>query len=232
MSLVDRSLIAELPLFANMSPEALDDVLRDARSLHCPKGKAVFQQNEKAHSFFVLLHGRLRVTQVTADGQQIVVRFVGAGEVFGVAQAIGRSDYPGTATAVVDSVALAWASAAWPLLVGKYPTLATQALQTVGGRLQEAHARLREISTEQVERRVARAILRLTHQAGRKTAEGILIDFPVTRQDIAELTGTTLFTVSRILSLWEGKGWVEGGRQRILVRDPHQLFLLAEGDGE
>ncbi|MDJ1158209.1 Crp/Fnr family transcriptional regulator [Chelatococcus sp. SYSU_G07232] len=231
MSHIDRSLIAELPLFADMPAAALDDILHEARSLRYPKGKAVFQQNEEAHSFFVLLHGRLRVTQVTADGQQIVVRFVGPGEIFGVAQAIGRKDYPGTATAVTDSIALAWPASAWQPMIARYPQLASRTLQTVGGRLQDAHSRLREISTEQVERRVARALLRLTHQAGRKTPEGVLVDFPVTRQDIAELTGTTLYTVSRILSAWESNGWVEGGRQRILVRDPHRIFLLAEGDG-
>jgi CRP-like cAMP-binding protein len=55
------------------------------------------------------------------------------------------------------------------------------------------------------------------------------IDFPITRQDIAEMTGATMPTVSRVLSAWESQGLVEGGRQRIVIREPHKLFLLAEG---
>src|SRR6267142_426777 len=112
--------------------------------------------------------------------------------------AIGLPRYPATATAVDDSVVLVWPSAAWPRLVTKFPALATNTLQTVGSRLQEAHTRVVEI------------------------------DFPISRQDIAQMTGTTLHTVSRILSGWEQRGLVESGRQRIVLREPHKLFVLAE----
>ena len=105
-------------------------------------------------------------------------------------------------------------------------------MQTIGQRLQEAHTRIREMATEEVERRVAHAVLRLIRQAGKPEGTGIRIDFPITRQDIAEMTGTTLHTVSRILSAWEAKGLVEGGRQKLLVRDAHRLQLLAEGAPE
>ena len=88
------------------------------------------------------------------------------------------------------------------------------------------------MSTEEVSRRVAHALLRLAEQSGRKVEGGIEIDFPISRQDIAEMTGATLHTVSRILSAWEGEGLVEGGRQRIILKDSHRLFLLAEGTAE
>jgi CRP-like cAMP-binding protein len=229
MASLDRSLVAGLPIFAGLTPEALDDLLREAVSTRYPKARNVFAQDEEAHSFFVLLHGHLRVMKLTPDGQQVVVRFVTPGEIFGVAMAIGRSTYPATATAVVDSVALAWPSAAWPRLTASHPSLAANTLQTVGSRLQEAHTRVVEMSTEQVERRVAHALLRLARQAGRKVEAGIQIDFPISRQDVAEMTGTTMHTVSRILSAWEANGLVEGGRNRIVIRDPHRLFTLAEG---
>jgi CRP/FNR family transcriptional regulator, nitrogen oxide reductase regulator len=101
-------------------------------------------------------------------------------------------------------------------------------LQTVGARLQESHTRVIEMSTQQVERRVAHALLRLAKQAGRKAERGVEIDFPISRQDIAEMTGSTLHTVSRTLSAWEQQGLIESGRQRIVLRDPHRLFQLAE----
>ena len=86
------------------------------------------------------------------------------------------------------------------------------------------------MSTQQVERRVAHALLRLARQAGRKVEQGVEIDFPISRQDIAEMTGTTLHTVSRTLSAWESQGLIESGRQRVVLRDPHRLFTLAEQD--
>jgi CRP/FNR family transcriptional regulator, nitrogen oxide reductase regulator len=84
------------------------------------------------------------------------------------------------------------------------------------------------MSTEQVEQRIAHALLRLAKQASRKVEGGIEINFPISRQDVAEMTGTTLYTVSRTLSGWEQNGLVESGRQRIVICDPHNLFLLAE----
>jgi CRP-like cAMP-binding protein len=225
---IDRSLVAKLPLFAGLAPEELDAVLAEARSARYPKNSAVFEQGEEAHSFFVLLHGHVRASKTTPAGQQVVVRYVTPGESFGVAKAIGLSKYPATATAVDDSVALVWPSSAWPRLVAQHPALATNTLQTVGSRLQETHTRVVEMSTQQVERRVAHALLRLAKQAGRKVADGIEIDFPISRQDIAEMTGTTLHTVSRTLSGWESQGLIESGRQRITLVDPHKLFLIAE----
>jgi CRP/FNR family transcriptional regulator, nitrogen oxide reductase regulator len=232
MAAIDRSLVEKLPLFAGLDAAALDAVLAEARCTRYPKNAAVFQQGEPAASFFVLLHGHVRATKATPAGDQIVVRYVSSGETFGVATAIGLDRYPATATAVDDSVVLSWPSSTWPRLVARHPSLATNTLQVVGNRLQETHARVVEMSTEQVEQRVAHALLRLAKQAGRKVEGGIKIDFPISRQDVAEMTGTTLHTVSRTLSAWEAQGLVESGRQSIMLRDPHRLFTLAERGAE
>ncbi|HZT26853.1 MAG TPA: Crp/Fnr family transcriptional regulator [Pseudolabrys sp.] len=229
MAAVDRSLAAGLPLFAGLSPTELDDILREAHAVHHAKNSVVFEEGAEAESFFVLLHGHVRATKTTSDGQQVVVRYVAPGEIFGVAMAIGLPRYPATATAVDDSVVLVWPASIWPRLVEKYPVLATNTLQTLGSRLQDSHTRVVEMSTEQAESRVAHALLRLIRQAGRKVESGVEVDFPISRQDIAEMTGTTLHTVSRILSGWEQRGLIDGGRQRIVVREPEKLQSLAEG---
>ncbi len=229
MTPVHRSLVAAVPLFAGMAEAEQDEVLTLAWSQRYSVGSVVFQQGEAAEFFYVLLSGRLRVTQTNAEGQQTVVRMVNPGDLFGIARALRRPDYPGTATAVIDSVALQWPMKHWDSLTEQHPRFAINAMQTMGQRLQEAHAQVRELSTEEVERRVAHAVLRLANQAGKKEAEGVRIDFPISKQDIAEMTGTTLHTVSRILSAWERAGLVEGGRQKLLIREPHQLLLIGEG---
>jgi CRP-like cAMP-binding protein len=226
---LDRSIVADIPVFAGLAADEVDEILSEARSVRYPKDTTVFDQGAEAHSFFVLLHGHLRVEKTTPAGQQIVVRYVSAGELFGIAQAIALKHYPATAVAAVDSVALSWASTSWSRLIAKFPSLASGALRTVGSRLQDTQARVVEMSSEQVEQRVAHALLRLAKQAGVKIDRGVEINFPIRRQDVAEMTGTTLHTVSRILSAWEQQGLVEGGRQRIVLRDPHKLFGISEG---
>jgi len=164
MAPLDRSIVANVPIFAGLSAGDLDIILREARSVRYPKDSSVFDQGTEAHSFFVLLHGHLRVEKMTPQGQQIVVRYVSAGELR-VAQAMGLKEYPATAIAVVDSVALAWPSKVWPQLIAQFPALAAGALQTVGNRLQDTHARVIEMSSEQVEQRVAHALLRLAKES-------------------------------------------------------------------
>lgn len=226
---IDRPVVRSLPLFERMSDADLDTFLDHAQSRRVLQGETVFKQGQPADSFYLLLSGRLKVTQVTGDGQQIIVRVVHPGELFGFAMALQRPDYPGTAMAATDSVVLSWPSELWPQFVEQNGRLAVSAIQTIGRQLEDAHTRIREMSTQEVERRVAHAILRLSLQAGRKEESGIQIAFPISRQDIAEMTGTTLHTVSRILSAWEGLGLVEGGRQKLLVRNISGLSELAEG---
>jgi len=232
MATIDSAVVADMPLFAGLSAEQRTEILREARSVRFAKGTNVFEQGGDAAHFFVLLHGHLRVEKTTPQGEQIVVRYVSPGELFGVAQAMALTHYPATAVAAIDSVVLRWPSAAWPTLIARFPSLAAGALQTVGARLQDTQTRIMELSSEQVEQRVAHALLRLAKQAGHKVDGGIEIDFPITRQDVAQMTGTTLHTVSRILSAWEQQGLVDGGRQRIVLRDPHRLFKVAEGRAE
>ena len=226
---LDRSLVNGFEIFRGVPPDDIDAVLTLARSRRLPVGTAVFDQGAVATEFFLLLHGRLKVQQTAADGQQVVVRHINPGELFGIAQAMQRPNYPATAVAVMESLALVWPASQWSTFMARNPAFAAGALKTVGERLQDAHTRIRELSTEEVERRIAHAILRLVNQAGRKTPEGIEIDFPVTREDIAEMSGTTLHTVSRTMSGWQQKGLVTLGRKRVTVLDPHRLFILAEG---
>ena len=98
----------------------------------------------------------------------------------------------------------------------------------LAGRVKEFQDRYRELATERVERRVAHGLLRLSAQIGKQVEGGILIDLTLSRQDIAEMTGTTIFTVSRTLSKWEAQGIIESGRERVLVRKPDALRAIAD----
>lgn len=228
MPSLDRSLIAKLPAFAGLSGEELDGVLKNARSSRFPRDSEIFSQDGEAKSFHLLLSGHIRVVRTSPEGHQVIARYINEGELFGIAIAMGRTTYPASAVAAVDCVVLTWPNSAWPDLQARIPGFGEAAYRTIGTRLQETQAQVMEMATEQVEQRIARAILRLVQQSGRKTPEGIEIDFPITRQEIAEMTGSTLHTVSRLLSAWETEGLVRGGRQKVIVTDPHGLMLVAE----
>ncbi|KAF1053901.1 MAG: Cyclic AMP receptor protein [Stenotrophomonas maltophilia] len=229
---LNRAWLAGLPPFANSTRDEQDQLLRHASVLRLRSGTTVFEQGDVANAFYLLVHGRLKAFRLTDDGQRVLVRMVNPGDLFGFVRALGLSEYPATANATQDSLVLAWPTAQWEPLLARYPGFALNTVQAIGARLQEAHERICELSTKDVTRRIAHTVLRLIQQSGRPEAEGIRVDFPVSRQDIAEMTGTTLHTVSRTLSCWEERGLVRGGRQKLLVCHPQQLMRIADGKDE
>ena len=166
MSGVDRSVLASLKPFAGWPAADLDALLAPAHARRYDKGAAVFEQGATANAFFLLLDGHVQASKLTPDGRQIVVRYINPGELFGIAAQIHQPTYPATAKAVVESLALAWPSSIWPELAKKFPALSAGLLESIGSRLSDANARVMEMATEPVERRLARAVLRLAARVG------------------------------------------------------------------
>lgn len=228
-SRLDESLLDHVGPFARLSQTERRAVLDRALSCRFEKGRQVFEEGAAADRFYLLLDGYVRVVRQTEDGEQVILLHVPSGQLIGIARAFDRDTYPATAIAVSECVALCWPAAFWDELVESYPGFASEAMKSIGLRVREFNERVVEMATLQVEQRVALMVLRLINQAGRKTAVGVEIAMPVTRQDLSEMTGSTLHTISRLLSGWEKKGWVKSGRRRIIVTEPHQLVLLSEG---
>lgn len=221
-------LIASARLFHGLDQAALHTIGALAFPRKASAGQTLFFQDDPADSLWILLQGRVRLVQLTPDGQQVVLRFVTPGELLGGIALFGEKRYPATAHVVEAATALGWDGRAMSDLLPRYPILALNAMQLLAGRVQELQDRNRELSTERVERRLARALLRLVQQAGRRVNGGVLIDLPLSRQDLGEMNGTTLYTVSRILSRWQERGLVEASRERVLICSPHDLVAIAE----
>jgi CRP/FNR family transcriptional regulator, nitrogen oxide reductase regulator len=217
-----------IPLFKGLEDDVLSRVRNEVRTKAVGTGEFFFHEGEDSEAFFVLTSGRVKLTQLTPEGHHVVLRIIGAGDAFGGAGVFGDLTYPVGAEAVEPAVAFVWTSGAMRHFLETEPRIALNALEFVAGRLHDLQRRYRQLTTERVERRVARALLRLVQEAGRRVDAGVEIDFPVSRQDIAEMTGTTLYTVSRLLSSWEERGIIRSGRQRITLTTPHALVALAE----
>ena len=220
--------LQHIALFKGLTDAQLVETVKAARRRKFGKDEYLYMQGDLADAFYVLIEGRIKMSQVTVEGQQVILRYVAPGEAFGIIAAISEAEYPASAETVDDSEVLAWDQAVIRGLMVKIPAIALQALKIQATRIREFQDRLRELSTERVERRIARALLRLARQTGKKTNEGVLIDMPLSRQDLAQMTGTTLFTVSRTLSQWESKGLIKSSREKVIIAFPHGLVSIAE----
>ncbi len=221
-------LVKACTLFAGLEEATLAELADEARVERHAKRAQLFREGDPASSLYLMRAGRLKLTKVGANGQEIVVRFLLPGEPFGAIAIVAAAEYPVSAEVVETAETLSWGAEFLRRISHRQPALALNTTRVISGRMRELQERYRELATERVSQRVARAVLRLVRQAGRRVEGGVLLDLPLSQQDLAELTGTTLFTISRTLSAWEVQGLVETARERLLIRSPHGLVKIAE----
>lgn len=224
---IDPMNLRKVSVFQNATDDDLTLIAQHSIERSVEDGEFFFFQGDPAIYFYVLIAGRAKLMQTNTTGQQVNLRTISEWQMFGALGAVRENaTYPATAQAMENSTALAIKSDYLRELMQTRPYLSVDLMKLMTSYIQEMQERYRELATEKVERRIARVLLRLTAQMGVKMDGGIELTF--TRQDLAEMSGTTLYTVSRVLSEWERQGLVEAGRERVLIRNPHGVVRIAE----
>lgn len=224
------AVLTEAQPFQGLPPSALEAVWRAGQTAQVPRGAEVFAQGDPAERCYVLLEGRIKLTKVDAAGDAFVVGFITPGEIFACVAVFGEESYPASATAVEPSRLVGWTHETFQRLVEQYPDIGQNAMHTFGQRLQVSRERAAEMATKSSEQRIAAALLRLARRRSDRPAEDAELRQPihVSRQDIASMSGTALYTVSRTLQAWSRRGLVEVGRQQVALSDPDELERIVE----
>lgn len=222
------ALLADVALFRNLPSETRQVVAERFHVRRFDRGRFVFLEGDPADLFNVLAAGQVKIVRETEDGREVILRIISPGEIFGGGGGWGESRYPATAIAQESSVVLQLPGAALNELIRTQGDFAIALVKELSVRLRELEARIRDLQAERVERRIARVLLRLADKTGVRTERGIEIRGPLSRQDLAELAGTTLSTASRTLSGWHQEGLVDAGRERVVILKPHALVAVAD----
>lgn len=191
------------------------------------KGQILFREGEPAEALYQVETGRLRLSQVTPDGEAVAVRFTGPGELCAALAVLDEKAYPFTAAAVVPTQVLFWSRPVLRELLRRHPRLEPNVLDLVGAHAREILDKFRELATEPVPRRLARTLLRLLRLGRPRREGGILIEH-LRQRDLAELTATSPYTVNRVLSAWEAHGVLERRRAGLLIRSRAKLRDVAD----
>lgn len=226
----DRRSMEAVGIFRDLDTIALDQVSALARIETLAAGIGIFRQGDVADRAHALLSGGIRIRQTGSDGAQALMRVIMPGEMFGTVPLFTDHRYPADAETALDSRIASWSEADFLNLLGSYPGVAIKIISMVGERLAEAQDRIREMVSLSAEQRIAQALLRLVAQTGRNTADGAEIAIPLRRKDLAELSGTTLHTASRVLVRWQAKGLIVGWRKMLTIRAIERLRAIAMGD--
>jgi CRP-like cAMP-binding protein len=223
--------MGKIPLFQGVAQGDLERLAGMAHRKQLQAGEFFFLQDDPAECMYVLLEGRVKLSQVGPEGDQVLIRVITPVSLFALVAITTASSYLVTAQAAENSLALYWTRHELMDFVLRTPQMAHNAMRIMAERLQEIQERFRQVTSERVERRLVYTLFRLAAQAGKQVDEGVLIDLTLTRQDLAEMSGTTLYTASRMLSSWEKQGWVIASRERVIICNPHGLArVLGDGD--
>jgi CRP-like cAMP-binding protein len=221
--------LAAMEPFQGLSIPALAKVGAAARLCRLPKGQRIFNQGDYGVRAHVIIEGAVRISQSGGDGAQVIIRFVAPGEMFGAVALFTDGRYPADAVTLSEMLEASWSEAD---LLAIYLLIAINVIRVIGRRLQEVQQRVRELATQNAERRVAHTLLRLAHQAGHRVAEGTAIEFPPRRRDVADVAGITLHTASRILAAWEKEGLIVSHNQHLTIRRRSDLLRIAHDGPE
>lgn len=191
-------------------------------------GEAVYFAGDPARRLYVLAAGKLKLTRHSLSGQDVLLAILGPGEFFGSLSLLGDPTYPDTAQAQTEVCALGIGVQELQTILLKYPPVAIAVLQETAQRLQAAHETIRQLSAFPVERRIASILLALGQKLGEASDQGLLIQVPLSRQELAEMAGATVETASRVMSKLEQSGIVRTGRQWVALADEKRLAALAQ----
>jgi len=228
---LDSANLRRVNVFKDATDEDLELLAGRGILRSIEEGEFFFFQGDPATYLYILITGRAKLMQSNQSGQQVNLRTINEWQVFGALGAVRpNAAYPVTAQALVASTALAIESDFLKEMMQSRPYLSVGLMQLMTSYIMEMQERYRELATERVERRIALAVLRLAGQIGKRlAADKLKVELNLSRQDIAEAAGTTLFTVSRVLAEWERQGLIEAGRERIVIHNPHGLVQISEG---
>jgi CRP-like cAMP-binding protein len=218
--------LESVPLFTGVSPEAVIRITAAARLKRFTRGEMVFLAGDTVEQVLLLISGSMKITQLGPKGLEVILRLGAPGDVFDVVSLFATGKHCTTAQAIRSCDALVWDAKVFKALVDGLPVLYKNIIRFICSHLLELEERFRELATERVAPRVARQLIRLQEQVGSpRKAE---MDIGLSREGLAQMTGTTLYTVSRLLSTWEEDGLVNSRRESVMISDVQALRKLFE----
>jgi CRP-like cAMP-binding protein len=215
-----------LPVFFNFTAQECREVVAAAHEKEFARRQTIFLEGAPCRQVILVLSGCVKTTQLGPTGCEVILRLSGPGELVGALESYLGSNNLVTAKTTQPTTALVWDTAAFEQVSDRFPPLRRNTARLLGIRLQELEERFREISTQKVAPRLSQQLIRLSNQL-RQHTKGAL-EISLSREELAQLTGTTLFTVSRLLSHWERQGIVSTRREAVVVRNLQALMQVSE----
>ncbi len=225
--------LRQRPVFAGLPAREVDALASLAVEETHRARRYIFMEGDPSLWFYVVRSGHVKIVRQSKTGKDVVLEILGTGEIVGGVAVLERRPYPASAQATETSVVLKIPSDPMIALADRHPAFIKEMALMLGRRLRAAHDSVKSLAVDPVEARLAAALLRLAEREGAQTTPaGVVLPFHLTRQSLADMTGTTVETAIRIMSRWLRDGLIADDAGRIVLSDRDELMALTEGEAE
>src|SRR5512147_994033 len=189
----------------------------------------IYFEGDEAQYLFLVAMGKVKLVRNTGSGREVLLDILHGGDYFGSLSTFGGRVHTETAIAQTDCCILKISAEEFEHILTEHPDVTRKVLEAVSQRLAESQEIVKQLSTYTAEQRIASALMRLASKLGEARGQGVLIQLPFSRQDLAAMTGSTTETVSRVMSRFAENGWVKSGRKWVTITDMKRLEELVKG---
>jgi len=208
-------------IFSSLSKNELEVLSQVAFERNFKPNEFIFWEGDSPEYFYVVVSGRVKIVKHSSTGKEFIIAFFGPGEMFGEVAVFENKPYPASAQAVSEVKVVGIRRDDFLTFLASHPRVALSIINVLGGRLRDAANRLKDLAGERVEQRLAHILLMLSAKLG--------LTLPFTRQEIADMAGTTTETAIRLTTQLKERGIIRTVRGKIIITDETKLRLLAEG---
>ena len=223
MSMFD---IKKVSIFNALSSEDIKEISRYLIPDTFTKKEFIFSEGDPSEWLFVVKKGKVKITKLSHEGKELILEIVPSHEIFGGIAVVRGFPYPANAVAMEDTEVLKMSRKNLLSVMDRFPNLMYCMAMNIGDRIKGTHETLKSIALEKVESRIASLLIKLSDKAGEKKPEGIEINMKLTKQDIAEMVGTTVETSIRTMSKLTKAGHITAKSGKIIIRDLDRLKSL------
>ena len=216
------------PVFRKLSPQDLHTIAQAATIKRYEKGQVIFEQDAPSEAFYTIASGRVKIFKMLPTGKDLILEVFGTGDPLGAVAAYDGRPFPASAVALEDTACVVIPRPTFFRLLEEHPSLVRGLMLGLTIRLVELTNRMAELSGARIEPRFARLFLKLAVDMGRTDRGGTFVPLALSRQELADMTGTTIETAIRIMSRWGKDEIVRTEKEGFLILDRATLEATAQ----
>jgi len=216
--------LKNIDLFKNLTSGDLRELAPYLMKAAYNKKDDIFSEGDAPEWFYIVSSGKVKITKLSHEGKEIILEVISPNDIFGGVAVLRNITYPANAVAMEDTTVIKISRKNLMRIVDRFPNLMHAIALQLGDRMKNSYDSLKNIALERVEARIAALLLKLSNKIGVKTNEGLLIDMRLTKQDVADMVGTTVETSIRTFSKFKKQGLVTDRDGKILIKNREELL--------